>query len=380
MVRKLPALLAALLAAIGAGALAVTLSSGSSHREAPLSRRSIPTADDTDVYAFTARRRPDALTIVANWIPFEDPGRRPELLPVRRPRGATTSTSTTPATAATTSATGSSSRRRSATRTRSSTRCPACASIDDPKLNVQQTYDVTRETYRNGTRLVARRCVARDLPVAPNNVGPKTFPNYDAVAAQAIRHAAAAAARCSPARSTTRSSSTSATTFDAINIRKGTGNAGGGKDDLAGYNVHSIVLQVPKAEVTRDGKPVARRRGARTPSSACGRHDRSASPVRARGVGPSTSDASRTGAPRAGRRRGPGQPPRQPAGQRGRDPAREEGLLQRDAAGRRPEELRQVRRLAGAREGHQRPVPGPERPGDEPDGHRPGAADRASRA
>ena len=42
------------------------------------------------------------------------------------------------------------------------------------------------------------------------------------------------------------------TTFDAINIRKGTGNAGGGKDDLAGYNVHSIVLQVPEAEVTRD--------------------------------------------------------------------------------------------------------------------------------
>ena len=28
--------------------------------------------------------------------------------------------------------------------------------------------------------------VARDVPVAPNNVGPKTIPNYDAVAAQAI--------------------------------------------------------------------------------------------------------------------------------------------------------------------------------------------------
>ena len=45
-------------------------------------------------------------------------------------------------------------------------------------------------------------------------------------------------------------------TFDAINVRDGcTGNQGGGKDDLAGYNVHSIVLQVPEAEVTRDGKP-----------------------------------------------------------------------------------------------------------------------------
>ena len=46
-------------------------------------------------------------------------------------------------------------------------------------------------------------------------------------------------------------------TFDALTIRNGTGNAGGGKDDLAGYNVHSIVLQVPDSMVTRDGKPVS---------------------------------------------------------------------------------------------------------------------------
>ena len=31
----------------------------------------------------------------------------------------------------------------------------------------------------------------------------------------------------------------------------GTGNQGGGKDDLAGYNVHTIALQVPKSDVTR---------------------------------------------------------------------------------------------------------------------------------
>jgi hypothetical protein len=47
-------------------------------------------------------------------------------------------------------------------------------------------------------------------------------------------------------------------TFDAITIRNGTGNAGGGKDDVAGYGVHSIVLQIPFKEVTRDGKSVSR--------------------------------------------------------------------------------------------------------------------------
>ena len=48
-------------------------------------------------------------------------------------------------------------------------------------------------------------------------------------------------------------------TFDAINIDMpgrmgiGTGNQGGGKDDLAGYNVHTIALQVP--EVRRHPRP-----------------------------------------------------------------------------------------------------------------------------
>jgi hypothetical protein len=42
----------------------------------------------------------------------------------------------------------------------------------------------------------------------------------------------------------------------------GTGNQGGGKDDLAGYNVHTIALQVPKADVTRDHKAPANAKSA----------------------------------------------------------------------------------------------------------------------
>jgi len=45
---------------------------------------------------------------------------------------------------------------------------------------------VTREAYRNG-RLIENDLVASNLPTAPNNVGPKTFPDYDKVANQAIR-------------------------------------------------------------------------------------------------------------------------------------------------------------------------------------------------
>src|SRR5215210_7250429 len=59
-----------------AGAIAVPLSLGSSHREAPGTSID-PTADDTDVYAFTASDAPGDLTVVANWIPFEDPAGGP---------------------------------------------------------------------------------------------------------------------------------------------------------------------------------------------------------------------------------------------------------------------------------------------------------------
>ncbi len=66
----------ALLAALLAAAIAVPLGIGSSHREAPNIMLD-PTADNTDVYAYTAKDAPDSLTVVANWIPGEVPGNGP---------------------------------------------------------------------------------------------------------------------------------------------------------------------------------------------------------------------------------------------------------------------------------------------------------------
>ena len=62
--------------ALAATAVAVAIGAGSSHREAPLTALD-PTADDTDVYAFTADDARGDLTVVANWIPFEDPAGGP---------------------------------------------------------------------------------------------------------------------------------------------------------------------------------------------------------------------------------------------------------------------------------------------------------------
>jgi hypothetical protein len=251
--RKLPLLAGAMAAALAAGALAVTLGFGSSHREAPLSSLD-PTGDDTDVYAFTAPDAPGSLTLVANWIPFEDPAGGPNFYRFDDRASYYLNIDN--------SGDGQADVRyrfRFRTKVRNPDSflyaLPGVSAISDPKLNVVQTYSITRERYRDG-REVSHHEVASGLPVAPNNVGPKTIPNYNAVAAEAIK-ALPGGGKVFAGQADDPFFVDLGTTFDAINIRNGTGNAGGGKDDLAGYNVHSIVLQVPEAHVTRDAKPVA---------------------------------------------------------------------------------------------------------------------------
>src|SRR6185436_18473968 len=44
--------------------------------------------------------------------------------------------------------------------------------------------------------------------------------------------------------------------FDLVAIRKGTGNAGGGKDFFSGYGVHTIGVQVPIADLKAKGDTI----------------------------------------------------------------------------------------------------------------------------
>ena len=251
--RKLSTLAVALAAALAATALAVTLGFGSSHREAPLSSLD-PTGDDTDVYAFKTADAPKSLTLVGNWIPFEDPAGGPNFYRFDDRATYYFNIDNT--------GDGRADVRyqfKFRTRVRNPNSflyaLPGVTSISDPKLNVVQTYTVTRERFRAGRQVSSRR-IASGLPVAPNNVGPKTIPNYAAVAAQAVR-SLPGGGRVFTGQADDPFYVDLGTAFDAINIRNGTGNAGGGKDDLAGYNVHSIVLQVPETQVTRDGQAVS---------------------------------------------------------------------------------------------------------------------------
>jgi hypothetical protein len=240
-------------AVLAAAAIAVALSFGSSHREAPLTALD-PTADNTDVYAFTAPDATNDLTVVANWIPFEDPAGGPNFYRFDDRALYWINIDNT--------GDGVYDVRylfRFKTKVLNPNSflyaLPGVSSITDPKLNVQQFYTLTRYTYKKGKQ-AGETVLGRGIPVAPNNVGPKTIPNYTAVANQAIRSIKGGGKVFAGQRDDPFFVDLG-TAFDAINLRVGTGNAGGGKDDLAGYGVHAVVLQVPKSQVTVDGKSVS---------------------------------------------------------------------------------------------------------------------------
>ncbi|MGW4652520.1 DUF4331 domain-containing protein [Kitasatospora sp. NPDC004289] len=64
-------------ALLGTGA---GVSTASSHREAPLIAAD-PQVDNTDLYAFTSPEAPDTVTLIANWLPFQEPNGGPNFYP-----------------------------------------------------------------------------------------------------------------------------------------------------------------------------------------------------------------------------------------------------------------------------------------------------------
>jgi hypothetical protein len=244
------------LAALAACAIVVPLALSSSHREAPGISLD-PSADNTDTYAWTAQDAPGALTVAANWIPGEVPASGPNFHSFDdRARYYIHIDNTGDGRP------DVSYRFSFKTKVRNKESflyaLPGASGFDDPKLNVIQRYSIVREThrYRNGRDHETARTIARGLPVAPPNIGPKTFPSYDNFVNGAIRSLKDGTKVFVGQRDDPFFVDLGAT-FDAINIRKLTGNQGEGKDDLSGFNVHSTVLQIPERRVTRNHTAVS---------------------------------------------------------------------------------------------------------------------------
>lgn len=213
----------------------------SSHREAPLLATD-PTADNTDVYAFVSPDAPDTVTLIANFIPFQKPDGGPNFYSfdpnviyeihvdnngdaveditfqwrftteVRNP--ATFLYNTGPVT-----------------------------SIDDPDLNVRQFYRLTRIDGPRRTGTVTE--LSGRLPVPPPNIGPRSMPNYGAIAGGTqqlpgnIRVFAG---------QRDEGFYVDLGIFDLLGV--GSGQV---EDSTAGFNVSTLAIQMPKSALTRGG-------------------------------------------------------------------------------------------------------------------------------
>ncbi|MFG2376251.1 DUF4331 domain-containing protein [Streptomyces sp. NPDC048504] len=231
------ALAAGGLAAAGTAALEPGVAAASSHREAPLISGT-PQYDNTDLYAFVSPDKPDTTTIVANWIPFEEPAGGPNFyqfaddaqydLHIDNNGDAlddfifryTFSTqiknkktflyNTGPVT-----------------------------SLTDPDLNITQSYDVELIKLKKG-KAVYKTKIADDIPAAPSDVGDASMPDYAKLRSQAIYK-------------TTNGGATFAGQADdpffadlrVFDLLYGGNLSEVGNDTLKGYNVNTIALQVP---------------------------------------------------------------------------------------------------------------------------------------
>jgi hypothetical protein len=279
----------ALFAALAALAIAVPLSFGSSHREAPLTSID-PTGDDTDTYAFTAQDAPGSLTIVGNWVPFEDPAGGPNFYKFDDNAHYYLNIDNTGDGVADVRYLFDFDTKVRNPNSFLYTNGQPVESVDSQNRNVIQTYSVTR--VADGQSEV----IAENVPTPPSNVGPKTIPDYQAVQAGAIENLPGGGKVFAGQREDPFFASLGRI-FDTVNLTgAGLGNQGGGVDDLAGYAVQSIVLQIPESDVTRDGKRVADDKAANAVVGVWASTERQSISVTGSGTGPFTQ-ISRLGNP-----------------------------------------------------------------------------------
>ena len=213
-------------AAAVAGATTLGPGSGtaSSHREAPLIAED-PSADLTDLYAFRSPDQPNTVTILANVIPGEDPAAGPNWYTFSPNARYNLKIDT-----------NGDARPNVTYRFQFRTKTGPFFLGD-----TAQPYTVTR-TVGNRSQVVARGTTP------PNNIGPRSTPNYRSLAAKGVVNVAGGGRAFAGQRDDPFFGDIGAI-FDLVAIRKGTGNMGGGKDFFAGYGVHTFGVQVPIADL-----------------------------------------------------------------------------------------------------------------------------------
>ncbi len=236
--------------------------SASSHREAPLIAGD-PRADNTDVYAFVSPDDEDSVTIIANWLPFSEPNGGPNFYPWAD--GPTLDLLGDP------TSTGASYKINidndgdavadivyewlfdTVTKDPGQflVNTGPFDSVTDDTLNVYQTYDLL--VTEGGVTTT----VLDDAIAAPSISGAVSTPNYQPLVDEAVE-SGTAGDLTSFAGQADDPFFLDLRVFDLL---YGAGVVPEvGEDTLAGYNVNTIALQVPKTELAingdADGNPV----------------------------------------------------------------------------------------------------------------------------
>ncbi|MBA2642433.1 MAG: DUF4331 domain-containing protein [Actinobacteria bacterium] len=227
MHRGIAAVSAIALLAVAGVAGAVTLGPGngtaSSHREAPLIAED-PSADLTDLYAFRSPDKPDTVTILANVIPGEDPAAGPNWYTFSPNARYNLYVDT-----------NGDARADVTYRFQFRTKTGPFFLGD-----TAQPFTVTR-VARGKASVVARGTTP------PNNIGPRSTPNYRSLVTKSIVSFDHGNSRAFAGQRDDPFFGDIGAIFDLVAIRKGIGNMGGGKDFFAGYGVHTFGVQVPIA-------------------------------------------------------------------------------------------------------------------------------------
>jgi hypothetical protein len=219
----------------------------SSHREAPLISAN-PQDDNTDLYAFVSPDNHNTVTLIANWIPFEEPNGGPNFYPWAththydvnidndgdgmpdityrwmfhtrdargsQPGGGTFLYDNGPV-----------------------------STLHDPNLLFRQTYNLFEIRNGHKTRLL------KNVPAAPSDTGVASMPNYGN-----LRNAAITSVPGGGKTVAAQSADPFFLDLRVFDLLYGGNFSEAGHNTLAGYNVNFVALQVPKSDLAIGHNP-----------------------------------------------------------------------------------------------------------------------------
>jgi hypothetical protein len=231
----------------------------SSHREAPEISKD-PVADSTDLYAFVSPGHPDNVVIIANYVPLESPAGGPNfyefgddvLYEIKVDNNGDGKPDIIYQFKFTNQVTND--------KTFLYNTGPI-ASLTDKNWNRRQVYTVVRVDTATGKK----QTLGKDLPCPPCNIGPLSTPNYDALVAASLHPLPGGGQVFAGQRAegffvdlgaifdlgVLRPFEQAHATFGLADT--GIGKMAAGVNSTKGVNVHSIAIEVPKTQLTKNG-------------------------------------------------------------------------------------------------------------------------------